>query len=92
MKFELSKDSRHWHRLWSVWCAFAVVVVSCMEIASQMGLGIAPLWKEIIDPDTYPKIVAGLSTLGIVARFIKQSCLSIKENEIVSTQSDSPAS
>ena len=81
MKFELSKDSRHWHRLWSVWCAVAVVIVSGMEMASQMGLGIAPLWKEIIDPDTYPKIVAGLSTLGIVARFIKQGIKNEPESD-----------
>lgn len=72
MKFELSKDSRHWHKLWSVWCAAGVMIISVLEVASQMGLGIAPLWKEIISPDVYPKVVAGLSTLGIVARFIKQ--------------------
>lgn len=77
----LSKDFKHGHRLWSVWCGIAVALVSAMEIASQMGLGIAPLWKEIIDPETYPKIVAGLSTLGIVARFIKQSCLSVEEDK-----------
>lgn len=88
---QLSKDFRHGHRLWSVWCAIAVALVSAMEIASQMGLGIAPLWKEIIDPETYPKIVAGLSTLGIVARFIKQGCLSIEDNSNVQ-ESDSPAS
>ena len=76
MKFELSKDFKYGHKLWSIWCSAAIVIVSALEMASQMGLGIAPLWKEIIDPDTYPKIVAGLSTLGIVARFIKQSCLS----------------
>lgn len=87
----LSKDFKHGHRLWSVWCAALIAIVSGMEIASQMGLGIAPLWKEIIDPETYPKIVAGLSTLGIVARFIKQSCLSIEENSNVQ-ESDSPAS
>lgn len=87
----LSKDFKHGHRLWSVWCAVAVALVSAMEIASQMGLGIAPLWKEIIDPEAYPKIVAGLSTLGIVARFIKQSCLSVEEEKNVS-ESDSPAS
>ena len=72
MKIELSKDFKHWPRLWSVWCAAGVITVSVLEIASQMGLGIAPLWKEIISPDVYPKVVAGLSTLGIVARFIKQ--------------------
>lgn len=87
----LSKDFKHGHRLWSVWCAVAVALVSAMEIASQMGLGIAPLWKEIIDPETYPKIVAGLSTLGIVARFIKQSGLHVEEEKHVS-ESDSPAS
>lgn len=89
--FTLSKDFKHGHKLWSVWCAVAVAAVSGMEIASQMGLGIAPLWKEIIDPETYPKIVAGLSTLGIVARFIKQSCLYVEEEKHVS-ESDSPAS
>lgn len=89
--FTLSKDFKHGHKLWSVWCAVAVALVSTMEIASQMGMGIAPLWKEIIDPETYPKIVAGLSTLGIVARFIKQSCLHVEEEKNVS-ESDSPAS
>lgn len=79
--FTLSKDFKHGHKLWSVWCAVAVAAVSGMEIASQMGLGIAPLWKGIIDPETYPKIVAGLSTLGIVARFIKQSCLHVEEDK-----------
>lgn len=68
----LSKDFKYWHKLWSIWCAAAIVIVSALEMASQMGLGIAPLWKEIINPDVYPKVVAGLSTLGIVARFIKQ--------------------
>lgn len=68
----LSKDFKYWHKLWSIWCAAAIVIVSALEMASQMGLGIAPLWKEIISPDVYPKVVAGLSTLGIVARFIKQ--------------------
>lgn len=87
----LSKDVRHWRRLWSVWCSAAVAVVSGLEIASQLGLGVAPLWREILDPETYPKIVAGLSTLGIVARFIKQSCLSVEEEKNVS-ESDSPAS
>lgn len=68
----ISKDFKHGHKLWSIWCAAAIVIVSALEMASQMGLGIAPLWKEIINPDVYPKVVAGLSTLGIVARFIKQ--------------------
>lgn len=68
----ISKDFKHGHKLWSVWCAIGVVLVSVLEVSSQMGLGIAPLWKEIISPDAYPKVVAGLSTLGIVARFIKQ--------------------
>ena len=68
----ISKDFKHGHKLWSVWCAIGVVLVSVLEVSSQMGLGIAPLWKEMINPDVYPKVVAGLSTLGIVARFIKQ--------------------
>lgn len=68
----LSKDFKYGHKLWSIWCAAAIVIVSALEMASQMGLCIAPLWKEIINPDVYPKVIAGLSTLGIVARFIKQ--------------------
>lgn len=81
MKIELSKDFKRWPRLWSVWCAAGVVLISCMEMASQIGLGIAPLWKEIIPDGYYPIVVASLSTLGVVARFIKQTCLTIKEGE-----------
>lgn len=87
----LSKDLKHWRRLWSVWLSAAVTVVSGMEIAAQLGLGIAPLWREIVSPETYPKIVASLSTLNIVARFIKQSYLHTEEEKHVS-ESDSTAS
>ena len=75
----LSKDFKHGHKLWSVWCAAGVVILSAMEMASQMGMGIAPLWKEIIPDDKYPVVVAALSSLGIAARFIRQTCLTVKE-------------
>jgi len=87
----LSKDIKHWRRLWSVWISVVVTLVSGIEIAAQLGLGIAPLWREIISVETYPKIVATLSTLNIVARFIKQSYLHVEETNHVS-ETDSPAS
>lgn len=88
---ELSKDWRVGHRLWSVWWMVSVVIVSVLEVVSQMGGTIIPLWKEVIPREYYPAIVAALSTIGVVARFIKQNNLA-QEHKDAEPESSQAAS
>lgn len=91
MKLKLSKDAKHWWKLWSVWCSFAALLLTGFEMSAQAGLSIAPLWREIIGEESYLKVMASLMTLSMATRFIRQTCISVKENSDVE-ESDSPAS
>lgn len=73
---ELTKDSKHFAKLWSTWLYFLLMAVTALEGLSQVVAIALPHWEGLMTQKEYMVFVALTSTVQTVSRFIKQSKLS----------------
>lgn len=75
-KIELTKDAKHWHRLWSVRLAALMGVITAIEYGAQIIAMIVPNFSGFLDEKEYGITMAVLLSIQQVAKFIKQPSLS----------------
>lgn len=79
-KIVLTRDAKHWHKLWSSWLYAGLMIVTVLEGLSQFASAIIPIWQGVLSHEQYVLLVAVVSTMHQVARFIKQKKLTEGED------------
>lgn len=71
---ELTKDAKHWHKLWSVRLIALVPVLMALE-------PLLPLWGVVLPQGLFNWLAAIVSTAAAIARVVKQNKLSESPSE-----------
>lgn len=71
---ELTKDAKHWHKLWSMRIIALIPLLVALE-------AILPLWGVVLPAGLFNALTAIVGTAAAMARVIKQTKLSEGANE-----------